>query len=217
MFDLLFSVALDALEQGLQTELVLLPQFLHLSDQCDLQVLLHHLCFVLLTLADHILDSIGLVVVLDREEDLFLLAHLDEVLRIALLNQERLCHLLLIEDQLLLLLHLQLLNQFKSSGLVVSHVLVPRPRKLLELKLLGTFNVHQFLLLGQSHVLLLALLLSPRELFKPQLHHLCLRVVSSGLCIDAQLVHYSDKDDKNTSISMSMRMRMSKGCKELAI
>ena len=95
------------------------------------------------------------------------------------------------EDQLLLLLDLELLDQLEGSRLVVAHVLVPRLRELLELQLLGRLNIHKLLLLGQPHILFLALLLSPAELLEAQLHHLGSRVVTASLCVDAQLIHDS--------------------------
>ena len=95
------------------------------------------------------------------------------------------------EDQLLLLLDLELLDQLEGSRLVVAHVLVPSVRELFELELLSTFDIHELLLLRQSHVLLLALLLGPRKLLKPQLHHLGSSVVAGSFCIDSKLVHDS--------------------------
>jgi len=79
MLDLLFTVSLDALEKCLQTLLVLLAEFFHLAHQVDLKVLFHDLGLELLLLTDHVLHRIGFVVVLDREKDLFLLAHLDQI------------------------------------------------------------------------------------------------------------------------------------------
>ena len=95
------------------------------------------------------------------------------------------------KDELLLLLNLELFDQLEGSRLVFSHVLVPGLGKFFKLELLSGFNVHQLFFLGQSHVLLLALLLSARELFKSELHHLCPSIISRGLSIDPKLVHDS--------------------------
>lgn len=67
------------------------------------------------------------------------------------------------QGQLLLLLHLQLLDQFEGCGLIVAHVLVPSLRELLKLHLLSSFNVDELFFLGKPHVLFLALLFCPRE------------------------------------------------------
>ena len=88
------------------------------------------------------------------------------------------------QDQFLLLLHLQLLNQLKGRRLIVSHILVPSLRKFLELEFLGTFDIHKFLFLRETHVLFLALLLGARKLLKPQLHHFGPSVVPRCFCID---------------------------------
>jgi hypothetical protein len=65
MLDLLFTVSLDSLEECLQTLLMLLAQFFHLTHQVDLKVLFHDLGLELLLLTDHVLHGIGFIVVLD--------------------------------------------------------------------------------------------------------------------------------------------------------
>ena len=52
-----------------------------------------------------------------------------------------------------------LLDQLEGSCLVVSHILVPSFRELTVLDSLGVFDVDQLPLLGNSHVMLLTLLL----------------------------------------------------------
>ena len=168
---------------------MLLSELLHLPDQGHLQILVHDFCFILLLLFDHVSHGVRFIVVFDREENLFLLAHFNQILTVALLEQESLCDLLLVQHELLLLLDLELLDELESRRLVVAHVLVPRVRELFKLQLLSALNVHELLLLRQSHVLFLALLLSPRELFKPQFHHFGACVVAGGLGIDTKLVH----------------------------
>ena len=53
---------------------------------------------------------------------------------------------------------LQLLNELKSGLLVITHVLVPGIRKLLVLYTLCVLDVYQFALLGNAHIVTLALL-----------------------------------------------------------
>ena len=161
VLDLLFSISLDSLKKRLQTLLVLLSELLHLSDQGHLQILVHDFSFILLLFFDHVAHRVRFIVVLDREEYLFLLAHLDQILAITLLEKESLGDPFFMEYKFLLLLDLELLDELKSCRLVVSHVLVPRLRKLLKLQLLGTLNVHELFFLSQSHVLFLALLFGP--------------------------------------------------------
>ena len=192
MLDLLFTVSLNSLEKRLKTLLVLLSELLHLPDQSHLQILVHNFGFILLLLFDHVSHSVRFIVVLDREENFLLLAHLDQILAVALLEQESLSNLLFMEHKLLLLLDLELLDQFESRRLVVAHVLVPRVRELLKLQFLGALNVHELLFLRQSHVLFLALLFSPGKLFKPHFHHFSACVVTRGLGIDTKLVHDPD-------------------------
>lgn len=185
MLDLLLSVALDPLKQCLEALLVLLSQFLHLSYEGHLEILVHDLCFKLFLLFDHIPHRVRFVIVLHREEYFLLLAHLNQILTVALLEQERFRNFLFMQDQLLLLFHLELLNQLKSRSLIVSHILVPCLRKFLKLELLSTFDIHKFFFLGETHVLFLALLLGARKLLKSQLHHFGPSIVPRCLCIDA--------------------------------
>ena len=90
MLDLLFSISLDSLEKRLQTLLVPLSELLHLSNQGHLQILVHDFGFILLLFFDHVAHRIRFVVVFDGEEYLFLLAHLNQVLAVALLEKESL-------------------------------------------------------------------------------------------------------------------------------
>ena len=87
------------------------------------------------------------------------------------------------------LLILQLFNQLKSSPLIVPHILVPCFAELRKLQLLRILNVKQLLLLGESHVLLLALLLGLAEFVELAFHHLGAAVVTSLLGGDAKVVH----------------------------
>jgi len=64
VLDLLFTVALDPLEQRLQTLLVLLPQLLHFAQERVLQVLVHHVRLEHLLLLDHGAHRVRPVVVL---------------------------------------------------------------------------------------------------------------------------------------------------------
>ena len=170
---------------------MLLSEFFHFTNQGHLEVLVHDFSLVLLLLFNHVAHSVCLVIVLHTKEDLLLLAHLDKILAIALFQQECLGDFLLMQYKLLLLFDFKLLNELKGRSLVVAHVLVPSVRELFELELLSTFDIHELLLLRQSHVLLLALLLGPRKLLKPQLHHLGSSVVAGSFCIDSKLVHDS--------------------------
>ena len=124
-----------------------------------------------------------LVVVFDGEVDLLLLSHLDKVLASALFHDEVFRNLLLMKNELLFLLHLQLLNQLKRCALIVAHVLVPGIAELLELELLCTFDVDKLLLLSQAHVLFLSLLLRSTELLKAHFHKFGLTIVAIGFRI----------------------------------
>ena len=110
MLDLLLSVALDPLQQCLEALLVLLSQLLHLSNKGHLEILVHDFCLKLFLLFDHIPHRVRFVIVLHREEYFLLLAHLNQILTVALFEQERLRHFLFMQHELLLLLHLELLN-----------------------------------------------------------------------------------------------------------
>lgn len=182
MLDLFFSVPLNALEEGLEALLLLLSQLLHLLEEGQLEVLVLDLCLVHLLLLDHHPHRLCLVVVFDGKVDLLLLSHLDKVLASALFHDEVFRDLLLMKNELLFLLHLQLLDQLKRCALIVAHVLVPGIAELLELELLCAFNVYELLFLSQAHVLLLSLLLRSTELLKAHFHEFGLAIVAVGLC-----------------------------------
>lgn len=171
-----------------------LTELLHLTHERLLEVIVHHVRLMHLLGLDHISHGVGAVVVFDREENLLLLPHLDQIFAITLLDQESFCDLLLVQSQLLFLLNLELLNQLKCSGLIVTHVLIPGFRELSELQLLSTFNVNKLLFLSQAHVLLLTLLFGTREFLESHFHHFSPSVVSAGLSIDTKLVHDSNID-----------------------
>lgn len=65
VLDLLLPISLDSLEQGLQALLVPLSELLHLSEQGDLQVLIHDCCLVLLLLLYHGSHGVRLIVIFD--------------------------------------------------------------------------------------------------------------------------------------------------------
>ena len=125
MLDLFLSVALDAFKECLKTLLVPLAKLIHFAEKCLPEALLHNLSFIHLLLSDHVLHRVRLVIVLHREEDFLLLAHLNQSFAIALLQEEVLGYLLFIEDELLFLLHFELFNQLKCRSFIVSHILVP--------------------------------------------------------------------------------------------
>jgi hypothetical protein len=85
VLNLLFTVSLDALEKCLQTLLMLLPQFFHLTDDSHLKIFIHDISLISLLLLDHGAHSICLVIVLNAEENLLLLTHFDKILAITLL------------------------------------------------------------------------------------------------------------------------------------
>ena len=114
-----------------------LTQLFHLSHQGVLQILVHHIRLEDLLLLDHMAHRISPVVVFHGEEDLLLLAHLNQILAITLLDKERFGNLLFVQDKLLLLLDLELLDKLKRRGLVLAHVAVPGFAELGELQLLG--------------------------------------------------------------------------------
>ncbi len=98
VFDLFFTISLDALQKSLQRLLMLLPQFFHFSHQCHLQIFIHYICLIGFLLLYHRTHSIRLIVILHTEEDLFLLAHLNQTLAIALFQQELLGDLFFMQD-----------------------------------------------------------------------------------------------------------------------
>ena len=110
-----------------------LLELLHLANKGLLQILVHNLRLMHLLLFNHIAHSVSTVVVLHGEENLLLLPHLNQTLAIALSHKECFRDLLLMQSKFLLLLNLKLLNQFKSGGLIVTHVLVPGFREFCEL------------------------------------------------------------------------------------
>ena len=64
MLDLLLSVSLNSLEQGLQALLVLLLELFHLTHKSDLQIFIHDGRLILLLLFDHRSHGVSLVIVL---------------------------------------------------------------------------------------------------------------------------------------------------------
>jgi hypothetical protein len=87
----------------------------------------------------------------------------------------------------------QLFNQVKSRFLIISHVFVPRVGKLIVLESLSVFDIYKLPLLGNPHVMVLALLLiaAPpvKDSFKFIRHH----VISCGLITLPHLIHYFEK------------------------
>ncbi len=193
MLNLFFTISLDAFQKSLQRLLVLLSEFFHLTHQGHLQIFIHYISLVRLLLLYHRAHRIRFVVILHAEENLFLLAHLNQTFAITLFQQELFGYLLFMKNKLLFLFDLKLLDQFKSRSFIVSHILVPSLRKFLKLQFLGTLNIDQFLFLGKAHILLLSLLFGSRKLFKTELHHLGPCVISPYFSIDSQLVHYSKR------------------------
>ena len=125
MLDLFLSVALDAFQECLQALLVPLSELVHFAQKCFSETFLHDLSLIHFLLPDHVFHRVRLVIILHREEDFLLLAHLNQSFAIALLQKEVLGYLLFIEDELLFLLHFELLNQLKCRSFIVSHILVP--------------------------------------------------------------------------------------------
>ena len=195
---------MDSFEKGLQALLLFNSQFFHLFHKTDLKVLLTDFSFSVSLLLDHSAHSLGLVIILYREVDLLLLAHLNERFAVTLFSHELSSDFLLVEEQLLLLLVLELLNQFKCSSFVISHILVPSLREFLKLKLLCIFDIEKLLLLGEPHVLILTLLFSFTEFFKLKLHHFSSTVISTGLSINSKLVHDPIFKDIYASVRESM-------------
>ena len=96
MLDLFLSVALDAFQECLQTLLVPLSELVHFAQKCLPEAFLHDLSLIHFLLPDHVFHRVRLVIVLHREEDLLLLAHLNQSFTIALLQEEVLGYLLFI-------------------------------------------------------------------------------------------------------------------------
>ena len=174
-----------------------LAKLVHFAQKCFSETFLHDLSLIHFLLPDHVFHRVGLVIVLDREEDFLLLAHLNQSFAVALLQQEVLGDLLFVEDELLFLLHFELLDQLKCGSFIVSHILVPGVRKLLKLKFLCAFDINEFFFLSQAHVLFLALLLSSGKFLESQFHHLSPCIISAGFRVNSELVHNSSqiKDD----------------------
>ena len=170
-----------------------LAKLVHLAQKCFPETFLHYLSLIHLLLSDHVFHRVCLVIILHREEDFLLLAHLYQSFAIALLQEEVLGNLLFIEDKLLFLLHFELLNQLKCRSFIVSHILVPGVRKLLKLKFLCTFDINEFFFLSKAHVLFLSLLLSSGKFLESHFHHFGSCIISGSLCIDTELIHNSRK------------------------
>ena len=96
-------------------------------------------------------------------------------------------------DHLLFLFHFEFFDELEGCLLIISHVSIPGLLEFSELGLLSALNVHKFLLLGKSHVLLLPLLFCSRKLIKLLLHDFGARVVFSLFSLEAEHV----KDPKN--------------------
>ena len=112
--------------------------------------------------------KLSIIIFLDTEENLFLVSKRYKVF--TCLKLELSSNFIDKISLLMLLFHPKLFNKFKGCSFVVGHVFVPGIWKLLELKFLGVFYIEQFFLLSYSHVLLLTLLFSSRELVKLVFH-----------------------------------------------
>ena len=176
MLNLLFSVSLDPAQQWLQ--LIFLLTFLNiffiskLYLECGLH--LHH--FLFFKLVTDVFYLFCFNIVFNRKINLLLLSQVNNLFTPSMIVIEffglKPQHLIIFT--LMLLFHL--FYEFKSCGFIIGHVFVPGFWKFTILDSLGIFDVYEFSLLGNSHIVLLTLLfiLTPPIKNSPKLitHHI---------------------------------------------
>jgi hypothetical protein len=141
MFYLFFSIALDPLEQSLQGLLLSYLHFFDFSLHGYLQFVLGHFCFEHFLMPYHVSHSFSSVIVLNSKVYFLLLSHSYELFASSLFCNKVSCNLVFFSCPFLLLLCLELLNQFKRSDFIITHISIPCHRELLELSLLSFFDI----------------------------------------------------------------------------
>ena len=147
--------------------------------------------FFLLKICTNHFNFFCINVISDFEIYLFLFSQVNDLLGPSMFIIELFSDVLLHVRQFMRMLLFQLFYQVKSSWFVVTHVLVPSLWKLLILQALCIFNVYEFSLLSDSHIMLLSLLFILTPSVENFLKLICHHVVALDFVSFSYFVHDS--------------------------